>query len=198
VLNAGEDVGITVEFSSSDVVAPLDDVFATLGEEEDVLVGKLGVVLDDMLPEVIVELVLRSKEWDVLVTRESDASFVLRTDPSVLSALTAQTSSLSQQQSPVWSQRVSHQQSWSDPPPHLPIQLPALLHTDKVSFELCSGPSVLTTGSTAVLDHTEVVLDEVEFGELLLEVEDVLDGILCNVVTTSGRLPSLVGSVGVD
>jgi len=188
MLNAEEDVGITVEFSSSDVVATLDDVYAIIGEEEDVLeefdkilVGNLGVVLDSVLPDVSVVLDLRSEDWDVIVPRESDASFVLRTDPSVLSALTAQTSSLSQQQSPVWSQRVSHQQSWSDPPPHLPIQLPALLHTDKVSFELCSGPSVLTTGSTAVLDDTDVVLDEVELGELLTEVE-VVSGEICTGV----------------
>ena len=127
-----------------------------------------------------------------MATRESDAS-LLTTDPSVLSGLTPQTSSLSQQQSPVWSHRVSHQQSWSDPPPHLPLQLPALLHTDTISLELCSGPSVLvlTTGSTPVLDDTGAVLDKVELDELPPEVE-VVSGMICNVVTTSDRLSSPV------
>jgi len=179
-LNVEEDVGITVEFSSSDV-ATLDEEVDVLVEFDKILVGKLEVIFVGVLPEVIVVLILRSEGWDVMATRESDASFVLRTDPSVLSCLTPQTSSLSQQQSPVWSHRVSHQQSWSDPPPHLPIQLPSLLHTDTVSFELCSGPSVLTTGSSAVLDDIDVVLDEVELGELLPEVEVVSGGIYTGV-----------------
>ena len=160
-----EDVGITVEFSSSDVVATLDEEEDVLVEFDKILVGKLDVVFNGVVPEVLVVLNLRSEGWDVIATRESDACFVLRTDPSVLSGQEPQTSSLSQQQSPDWSHRVSHQQSWSDPPPHLPIQLPSLLHTDTVSFELCSGPSVLTSGSTTVLDDIDVALDEVELGE---------------------------------
>merc|ERR1711942_546331 len=53
--------------------------------------------------------------------------------------------SLSQQQSPVSSQRSSHQQSSSDPSPHLPLQLPLLLQVARASLKLSSGTSVLMT-----------------------------------------------------
>jgi len=133
-----------------------------------ILVGKLDVVLDDMLPEVIVVLVLRS-----------------RTDPSVLTDLVPQTSSLSQQQSPVWSHRASHQQSWSDPPPHLPTQLPSLLQTDTASLELLSGPSVFSVCSTAAFGDSDVVLVEVALVEILPEVE-VVSGTICDRLSPIG------------
>jgi len=134
-----------------------------------ILVGKLDVVLDDMLPEVIVVLVLRS-----------------RTDPSVLTDLVPQTSSLSQQQSPVWSHRASHQQSWSDPPPHLPTQLPSLLQTDTASLELLSGPSVFSV-STAAFGDSDVVLVEI-----LPEVE-VVSGTICGRLSPLGLTESSTG-----
>ena len=84
-----------------------------------------------------------------------------------------QTSSLSQQQSPARVHLVSHQQSVSDPPPHLPVQLPEDMHPvgrvavgDIVSFRSfdtmsSSDGSVEDTDATTVTEDTDELLSSI-------------------------------------